>query len=109
MSGEMLVTGPAEPGAKQDTRPYEMTPYSHAWWEGSPYTSFKDFMENMNRNDAGRYRTSACTAMVDAGVAVYRRWEAEAEYNGGSAALDSDVEGLVRAVLCEVNVKPEVA
>ena len=47
--------------------------------------------------------------MVDAGVAVYRRWEAEAEYNGGSAALDSDVEGLVRAVLCEVNVKPEVA
>ena len=48
-------------------------------------------------------------AMVDAGVAVYRRWEAEAEYNGGSAALDSDVEGLVRAVLCEVTVKPEVA
>ena len=67
MSGEMLVTGPAEPGAKQDTRPYDLTPYSHAWWAGSPYTSFKDFMENMNQNDAGRYRTSACTAMVDAG------------------------------------------
>jgi hypothetical protein len=65
MSGEMHVTGPPE--IDDDLRHFDVTPYSGTWWAGSPYQSFKDFMEHMNRNDAGLFRTSVCTAIVDEG------------------------------------------
>ena len=65
MSGEAHATGPPE--IDDDPRPFDVTPYSGVWWAGSPYRSFKDFMEHMNRNDAGLFRTSVCTAIVDEG------------------------------------------
>ena len=92
MSGEMLATGPAELG-EADTRPYDLTPYSHTWWAGSPYRSFKDFMEHMNRNDAGLYRTSVCTAIVDEGgeLPKLRVWTARLPFG-------DDVRSLVQRV-----------
>ena len=45
-STDTCVTGPPLPSIEDDLRPFDTTPYSGTWWAGSPYRSFKDFMEH---------------------------------------------------------------
>jgi hypothetical protein len=45
--------------------------------------------------------------MVEAGIAIYRRWESDVDYNDGRSALEPDADELVKAILSLVN-KPSL-
>eukprot|EP01052_Picozoa_sp_SAG31_P041409 SAG31_NODE_6269_length_2094_cov_18.212030_2_plen_220_part_00 len=40
--------------------PPRMTPSDPDWWIGSPYRSFKNFLECMNRDDLGNFKIERC-------------------------------------------------
>ncbi len=61
----------------------------------------------MNAERSSKLEIEITPEIVEAGVAIYRRWEVDVDYNDGRSALEPDADELVKAILSLVN-KPRL-
>ena len=61
----------------------------------------------MNTERSGKLEIVITPEMLEAGIAIYRRWELDVDYNDGRSALEPDADELVKAILSLVS-KPSL-